>query len=105
MPNSSIARLLPSQGNEEAWSKLESCDGVLVPGGFGNRGIEGKILAIKHAREEKKPFLGICLGMQMAVVEYMRNVMGLKDAHSTEFEKGTATPAIHTCRSTLHSLY
>lgn len=58
--------------------------GILIPGGFGNRGIEGKIAAVKYARENKIPFLGICLGMQMAVVEFARNVLGLKDAHTSE---------------------
>lgn len=69
-------------------------DGILVPGGFGNRGVEGKITAIKYARENKVPFLGICLGMQMAAVEFARNVLGLKDAHSYEFNKDTLHPVI-----------
>jgi len=64
---------------------LKSVDGVLVPGGFGERGIEGKIKAIEYARKENVPFFGICLGMQLAVIEYARNVAGLKDAHSAEF--------------------
>ena len=68
---------------------LGGCDGVLVPGGFGDRGVDGKILAIRYAREKNVPFLGICLGMQMAVVEYARSVLGFKDAHSTEFETKT----------------
>jgi CTP synthase len=74
---------------------LKGYNGILVPGGFGNRGIEGKILAIKYARENKIPFLGICLGMQMAVVEYTRNVLGLKDASSAEFSTTTQNPVIH----------
>lgn len=61
---------------------LSSADGILIPGGFGNRGIEGKILAAKYARENKIPYLGICLGMQIAVIEYARNVLKLKDANS-----------------------
>ena len=61
-------------------------DGILVPGGFGNRGIEGKILAAKYARENNIPYLGICLGMQTAVIEYARNVLGFKDANSSEFD-------------------
>ncbi len=69
-------------------------DGILVPGGFGDRGIEGKIAAIKYARINKKPYLGICLGMQTAVIEYARNVVGLKDAHSTEFQLRTPYPVI-----------
>ena len=74
---------------------LKNYDGILVPGGFGNRGIEGKITAIKYARENKIPFLGICLGMQMAVVEFARNVLGLKDANSAEFSEQTKNPVIH----------
>ena len=75
--------------------KLKDIDGVIVPGGFGNRGIEGKIETIKYVRENKIPFLGICLGMQMAVVEFARNVLGLKDANSTELDKNTKNPVIH----------
>lgn len=75
--------------------KLEGIQGIVVPGGFGNRGIEGKIETIKYARENKIPFLGICLGMQMAVVEFARNVLGLKDANSAEFSKTTQNPVIH----------
>ena len=74
---------------------LKEYDGILVPGGFGSRGIEGKLCAIKYARENKIPFLGICLGMQMAVVEFARNVLGLKDANSAEFDKNTNNPVIH----------
>ncbi len=73
---------------------LAAMDAVLVPGGFGKRGIEGKIAAIRHARENKIPYLGICLGMQCAVIEYARNVAGLAGAHSTEFEKSTPHPVI-----------
>lgn len=69
-------------------------DGILVPGGFGDRGIEGKITAIQYAREMKKPFFGICLGMQLASVEFARNVLGYKDAHSTEFSEDTSYPVI-----------
>ncbi|MBI4373077.1 MAG: CTP synthase [Candidatus Omnitrophica bacterium] len=73
---------------------LSKVDGILVPGGFGNRGIEGKIRAIKHARENGIPFLGICLGMQCAVIEFARNVLEMKGAHSTEFNKKTPFPVI-----------
>ncbi|ASQ46142.1 CTP synthase [Legionella clemsonensis] len=73
---------------------LNSVDALLIPGGFGERGIEGKIKAVKHAREQKVPFLGICLGMQTAVIEYARNVAGLKGANSTEFDKTTPYPVI-----------
>ncbi len=74
---------------------LNKYDGILVPGGFGNRGVEGKVIAIKYARENKIPFLGICLGMQMAVIEFARNVLGILDANSTEFDKNTQNPVIH----------
>ncbi|MBD3420669.1 MAG: CTP synthase [Chitinivibrionales bacterium] len=74
---------------------LKGASGILVPGGFGTRGHEGKILAIKYAREKKLPFLGICLGMQMAVVEFARNVLKIKDADSTELVPETKNPVIH----------
>lgn len=75
--------------------KLDRFDGIIVPGGFGNRGIEGKITTIKYARENKIPFLGICLGMQMAVVEYARDILGLKDANSAEFDEKSKNQVIH----------
>jgi CTP synthase len=75
--------------------KLSHLDGVLVAPGFGERGIEGKIEAVKYVREQNIPFLGICLGMQMAVIEYSRNVLGLSGANSTEMEEGTAHPVIN----------
>jgi len=74
---------------------LNDCDGILVAGGFGERGIEGKIQAIQYAREEKIPFLGICLGMQLSMVEFARNVLGYKDANSVEFNEHTSTPIIY----------
>ena len=74
---------------------LSSVDGILVPGGFGDRGSEGKIEAIRYAREHQVPFLGICLGMQMAVVEFARNVCGLAGANSTEFDPNSPHPVIH----------
>lgn len=74
---------------------LAGVDAVLVPGGFGSRGTEGKILAIRHARENQIPFFGICLGMQLAVVEFLRNVAGVHDAHSSEFDAHTQNPVIH----------
>ena len=80
---------------ETAEEILAKYDGIVVPGGFGNRGIEGKIETIRYARENKIPFLGICLGMQMAVVEFARNVLGLKDANSAEFDEKTKNPVIH----------
>lgn len=73
---------------------LNDADGILVPGGFGDRGIEGKILATKYARENKVPFFGICLGMQLASVEFARHVLGLKDAHSAEIMPNTPYPII-----------
>ena len=73
---------------------LESMDAILVPGGFGKRGTEGKIAAIRYARENKVPYLGICLGMQLAVVEFARDVAGMEGAHSTEFERDTRFPVI-----------
>ena len=75
--------------------KLSGFDGIIVPGGFGNRGIEGKITTIKYARENQIPFLGICLGMQMAVVEYARDILGLKDANSAEFDEKSKNQVIH----------
>ncbi|KAI4549703.1 hypothetical protein MG293_002033 [Ovis ammon polii] len=78
----------------EAWQKLCSAHGVLVPGGFGVRGTEGKIQAISWARKQKKPFLGVCLGMQLAVVEFSRNVLGWQDANSTEFDPNTNHPVV-----------
>ena len=73
---------------------LAGMDAILVPGGFGERGIEGKIAAVRHAREQRIPYLGICLGMQVAVIEFARHVAGLTDAHSTEFRKDTPHPVI-----------
>ena len=69
--------------------------GILVPGGFGHRGIDGKILAIKYARTHNVPFLGLCLGMQLAIVEFARNVVGFNDAHSMELDPSTTHPVIH----------
>lgn len=80
--------------NRSAEEVLGGVDGILVPGGFGNRGIEGKIAAIRYAREKRIPYLGICLGMQLAVVEFARNVCGMEDANSTEFNEFTAAPVI-----------
>jgi len=82
-------------------AKLQDFDGILVPGGFGKRGIAGMIRAIQYAREEKVPYFGICLGMQCAVIEYARNVCGLVDAHSTEFEQNTPYPVIYKLRDLL----
>lgn len=80
--------------NEPPEQRLRDADGLLIPGGFGERGIKGKILAIKYAREHKIPFFGICLGLQCAVIEYARHVCGLSEAHSTEFNAQTPYPVI-----------
>jgi len=74
---------------DQAWANLRAVDGILIPGGFGDRGIEGKVLAAHYARTQKVPYLGICLGMQIMVIEYARNVLGLKRANSAEFDKET----------------
>ncbi len=79
---------------ENVEEMLAGCSGVLVPGGFGSRGIDGKIHAIHYARTHKLPFLGLCLGMQLAIVEYARNVLGYEDAHSIELDPGTTHPVI-----------
>lgn len=83
--------LTPENVNE----LLSNVDGILVPGGFGERGIDGMIIAIQYARENKVPFLGLCLGMQLAIVEFARHVIGFRDAHSIELDPGTTHPVIH----------
>ena len=80
---------------ENVAEKLDGLDGLLVAPGFGHRGIDGKIRAVKYAREKGLPFFGICLGMQMAVIEFGRNVLGLGDAHSTEMDPHTSNPVIN----------
>ena len=89
-----IAEKLEANDKKE-WKKINKCDGLVIPGGFGGRGIEGKILAARYARENKIPFFGLCLGMQIATIEFARNVANLKDANSTEFEPKTKFPVIH----------
>ncbi|KQK09001.1 hypothetical protein BRADI_2g45390v3 [Brachypodium distachyon] len=79
---------------QKAWKLLKGADGVLVPGGFGDRGVQGKILAAKYARENNVPYLGICLGMQIAVIEFARSVMKLCSANSTEFDPATTSPCV-----------
>ncbi|MCF8111045.1 MAG: CTP synthase [Desulfobacteraceae bacterium] len=81
--------------NENCEGTLSGAHGILVPGGFGSRGIEGKILAIRYARENKIPYFGICLGMQLAVIEFSRNVAGMPGAHSSEFDPDTGAPVIY----------
>lgn len=81
--------------DDNAAETLQDVSGILVPGGFGHRGIEGKIAAIKYARENNIPFLGLCLGMQLSIVEFSRNVIGWNDAHSAELDPSTTHPVIH----------
>jgi CTP synthase len=78
----------------KGWDMVEGADGIIVPGGFGSRGIEGKIQTAKYAREKKIPYLGLCLGMQVMCVEFARSVLGYEDANSTEFDRSTAHPVI-----------
>ncbi|KAL4578199.1 hypothetical protein LXL04_014319 [Taraxacum kok-saghyz] len=80
--------------HEAAWNSLKAAEAVVVPGGFGDRGVEGKIIAAKYARENNIPYLGICLGMQIAVIEYARSVLGLQNANSTEFDPQTKNPCV-----------
>ena len=87
-------RYIDSEDLCDDMSLLDDCHGILVPGGFGERGVEGKIKAVKYAREENIPYLGICLGMQVAVIEYARNVAKLENANSTEFDANTPYPVI-----------
>jgi len=89
-------KLLESRTFEDArrCDVLAAVDGVLVPGGFGERGVEGKVHAVRYAREHGLPLFGICLGLQLQVIEYARNVLGLKDANSSEFDPETAHPVI-----------
>src|SRR6202795_745788 len=84
-----------------AEKRLKGYDGILVPGGFGKRGIQGMIFAIQYARERKVPFFGICLGMQCITIEYARNVAGLTDANSTEFDAHTPHRVIYKLRELL----
>ncbi|WP_133407550.1 CTP synthase [Parashewanella tropica] len=84
------SQTVEAKGNEV----LEGLDGILIPGGFGERGVEGKILAAKYARENKVPYFGICLGMQVALIEFARNVAGMKGAHSSEFDKQSPFPVV-----------
>ncbi len=78
----------------KSWEVVEKADAILVPGGFGSRGIEGKIAAARYARENKVPYLGLCLGMQLMCVEFARNVLGYEDANSSEFDRATTHPVI-----------
>ena len=80
--------------DEVTAQRLGKADGIIVPGGFGSRGIEGMIRAARYARTNKVPYFGICLGMQILVIEYARDVLGWADAHSTEIDKDTGHPVI-----------
>ena len=83
-----------SDKHDEAWDLLRAADGILVPGGFGIRGVEGKIAAANYARTNNVPYLGVCLGLQIATIEFCRNVLGLENANSTEFDENTPNPAV-----------
>ncbi|MCD4760477.1 CTP synthase [bacterium] len=83
------------KGDKKELAKLNKAAGVVVPGGFGQRGIEGKIIAAKHCRQNNKPYLGLCLGMQVATIEFARHILGTKDVNSTEFDANTKNPIIH----------
>ncbi len=83
-----------TEKHDEAWELLRAADGILVPGGFGNRGVEGKIAAANYARVNNVPYLGVCLGLQIATIEFCRNVLGLENANSTEFDENTPNPAV-----------
>ena len=87
-------RYIDSERLEQDHSLLDGVDAILVPGGFGTRGTEGKVFAVKTARENNIPYLGICLGMQVAIIEYARNVCGLESANSSEFDPETANPVV-----------
>ncbi len=91
----SIAAENLEQQNQKEWDKLKTINGLVVPGGFGSRGIEGKIKAIKYARENKIPYLGLCVGMQLAAIEFARYVLKTEDANSTEFDSKTKNPIIY----------
>ena len=79
---------------DKAWALLKQSSGVLVPGGFGDRGVEGKVLAAEYARTSSTPYLGICLGLQVATIEFCRNVLGFEDSNSTEFDENCKNPAV-----------
>ncbi len=83
------------KNDQSEYKKLTKVAGIVVPGGFGHRGVEGKIMAAKYAREHKKPYLGLCLGMQVATIEFARHVLNTQDVDSTEFNPKTANPVIH----------
>jgi CTP synthase len=79
---------------DKGWDIVQGANGIIVPGGFGSRGIEGKIMAARYARENKIPYLGLCLGMQVMCIDFARNILGYEDANSSEFDRGTQYPVI-----------
>ena len=79
---------------DKGWDVIQNSDGILVPGGFGSRGIEGKVMAARYARERKVPYLGLCLGMQVMCIDFARGVMNHEDANSSEFDRSTEYPVI-----------
>jgi len=83
-----------TQAYDDAWATLKAADGILVPGGFGNRGVEGKIAAANYARVNNVPYLGVCLGLQIATIEFCRNVLGLEGANSAEFDESSPVHAV-----------
>jgi len=83
-----------SKDHKVSWNLLKEADGLLIPGGFGERGVLGKVLAIKYARENKMPFFGICLGLQVAIIEFARHLLEMKEANSTEFDEQTLDPVV-----------
>ena len=89
-----VEATLLEENNSEAWDKVKAAQGIIVPGGFGNRGFDGKILAAKYCRENNVPYLGVCLGFQAQVVEYCRNVLKLEGANSTEFDEQAPHPVV-----------
>src|SRR5690606_35940088 len=89
-----LVREQDSKNNSVAWQKLMSLDGIVVPGGFDSRGVEGKILAAQWARENDIPYLGLCLGMQVMIIEVARSLLHLPEANSTEFNNETKDPVV-----------
>lgn len=106
IPNDSAVDIRWIDAEELTWENadklFDGVDGILVPGGFGSRGIEGKITAARYAREKKIPYLGICLGMQVAVIEFARDVLGYTDAHSSEINPATTNPVIDLMPDQIH---
>jgi CTP synthase len=92
------------ENDKKLLSELDALDGIIVPGGFGKRGTEGMILAADYARRKKIPYFGLCLGMQIMTISYARNVLGLKDANSTEMDPGTAHPVIATMQDQVEKI-